>query len=870
MNKMPSFPQGELAFVELLKKHDSFFPNWNLSCGRGSDELDAAMGVKIDFQFPDPERLLDTAIFDFNRFLNEAGIAGDSVVVTVRKASDLKVEACRLTVEDGIILESGDTEGVRRGIYHLRDLIATSPRLEKGTTERSPWLKNRISRCFFGPIKRPPFNIDELMNDIDYYPEEYLSQLAHECINGLWLTIEFREICDTTIRKAPPEAARRIAKLRAVVEKCRRYGIKIWVFCIEPMFWSATCHNPNPVPKGYEELLGTYYPAEDYVIEMNSFCPNSETAWKYLYESTNYLFREVPHLGGMITISHGERLTSCLSEINVFGDGSLPCKNCELSVSEVASKVLEPMKQGIKDANPEAGFISWLYMAGMAQHSDWIYQIPSRLTEDTVLAFNFESGIAVEQADKVRVGGDYWLSRTGPSDRFGRMAEAAKGHCDLAAKLQVACSHEVATIPYVPVPGLLYRKYRAMKRLGVHHVIQCWYFGNYPGLMNKAAGNLAYEDFSGTEDDFLESLAKSDWGKDYHPVVSAWKSFAEGYSHYPLDNSFQYYGPMHDGPVWPLYLKPVHSALTRSWQPDDFPAGDAIGECMAHFELGELVELTRSITRKWREGMEELRKVDSAHHTLEFTLAEALDIQFRSGHNILNFYGLRNALLSQPHSAQILLDGMEKIIREEIDGSLHLAELCRKDSRLGYHSEAEVYKYFPAKLEWRADVLREVLEQDIPAARTAAARGENMWTCLCPDDLNPAVPGKIYGANGIRWSFELDSDFLVFHLDFEGNMENPETVQLFFMDADCIRKPGEKREILKRNHTRTATGWHADVKVSYASLHFAPAFRFGMERVTYHPDGSITYSNDKDGCFSHDVRLIFWYFMPEKTRLLKI
>ena len=47
------------------------------------------------------------------------------------------------------------------------------------------------------------------MNDIDYYPEEYLSRLAHEGVNGLWLTITFREICDTSIRKAVPEAVRR-------------------------------------------------------------------------------------------------------------------------------------------------------------------------------------------------------------------------------------------------------------------------------------------------------------------------------------------------------------------------------------------------------------------------------------------------------------------------------------------------------------------------------------------------------------------------------------------------------------------------------------------------------------------------------------
>ena len=869
MNKMPPFPQGEPAFVELLKKHEAFFPNWELSRGCARDQLDVTRGVKLDFQFPDTEKLVETAIFDFNRFAEEAGIVGNSITVTVRKASGLKTEAYRMTIGEGIVLESGDTEGIRRGIYYLRDLIAGSPYLKKETVERTPWLKNRISRCFFGPIKRPPFNIDELINDIDYYPEEYLSRLAHEGVNGLWLTVEFKEICETSIRKAPPEATRRIAKLRDTVEKCRRYGIKIWTFCIEPIFWSATYH--NPVPRGYEELLGTYYSAEDWGLEMNSFCPNSETAQKYLYESTNYLFTQVPHLGGMITISHGERLTSCLSGIDVFGDGSLTCKDCKLSVSEVARMVLEPMKQGMKDANPEAGFISWLYMAAMAQYSDWIYQIPNELSDEIVLAFNFESGLTKEQAGKIRVGGDYWLSQTGPSDRFGRMAMATKGHCDLAAKLQVACSHELATVPYIPIPAMLYRKYKAMKRLGVHHTIQCWYFGNYPGLMNEAAGKLAYEDFSSTEEDFLISLAKPAWGKDYQHILNAWKLFTESYSYYPLDNMFQYYGPMHDGPVWPLYLKPVNSALTRSWKPDILPAGDAIGECMTQFELNELVEQTRSMAQKWQEGMAELGKVPQTHHELDFTLAEALDIQLRSGVNILTFYALRKALLTATQSAKLLLDGMEKIIQEEISGSLRLAELCQQDARLGYHSEAEVYKYFPAKLAWRTDLLREVLLKDLPAVRALAAQGKDLRALLCfPADRNPAGPGKTYGSNGIHWSFDMDSEFLVFYLDFDGNTENPETVQLFFMDANCMRKPREKMEILKRDYPATDSGWHAEVKISYASLNFASEFRFGLERITHHPDGAITYTNDKEGEFSHDVRLVYWYFMPEKTRLIKI
>jgi hypothetical protein len=88
---------------------------------------------------------------------------------------------------------------------------------------------------------------------------------------------------------------------------------------------------------------------------------------------------------------------------------------------------------------------------------------------------------------------------------FKSTAEFAKKYGKtLYAKTQVCCSHEVASVPYIPVPGNLFDKYKAMHALGVKGVMQCWYFGNYPSLMNKAAGELAFlNDFSDKEA-FLE------------------------------------------------------------------------------------------------------------------------------------------------------------------------------------------------------------------------------------------------------------------------------------------------------------------------------------------------------------------------------
>jgi hypothetical protein len=485
------------------------------------------------------------------------------------------------------------------------------------------------------------------------------------------------------------------------------------------------------------------------------------------------------------------------------------------------------------------------------------------------VAVNFESGVTQRQLGSVRTGGDYWLSAVGPSDRFARMAAAANGHCGLAAKLQVACSHECATVPEIPVPGLLYRKYRAMRVLGVRDVIQCWYFGNCPGLMNEAAGKLAWEDFAAGEDAFLDELAKPRWGRDRRHAVAAWKRFADGYSNYPLDIQFQYYGPMHDGPVWPLHLKQAMRPLTRSWKPEAFSSGDAMGECTEQFGLGELAELTGVMSRKWREGLAELEKADERGREGDFSVARALDVLFRSGHNVLSFYKLRNALLDSPPDAGRLLSAMKEIVREEIGNSLRLAELCERDPRLGYHSEAETFKFFPAKLRWRADRLRELLAWDFAAAEATVAGDGDIGAFLAWDG-ETAKEGDTYGANGIFWHFESNADEIVFHLDFESAGEDSEEAHLFLMDRKCERKPMPPAILRRKDNPLTPTGWHADHAFSRQSLGGATEFFFGVERISTGKDGRLTFSNDVPGTFLHEPRLRLGWFGPDKLRRIRL
>jgi hypothetical protein len=735
-------------FIQELKSPMWTHHKWG-KVDPGLNKVDLSAGINLSKGFPDSKGRLETAYEDLGSFL-EAGNVSSNGKYLVETVYDTKLsgESFRLEINTGSCrIIAGDADGIRRGIFQLEDemLCQHGPFLPIGTIEKRPLIQRRISRCFFGPIKRPPRMRDELMDDVDYYPDQYLNRLAHEGVNGLWLTIEFRDLVATTFTpEAGKDADKRITKLRKTVEKCLRYGIRTYIFCIEPRAWEPD----NPVIKKYPELAGAPNGRG------NFFCPLSKTAYKYLYESVNKIFKAVPELGGIINITHGERGTTCLSAISSTSDfkGKITCPRCSFKEPwEILYASLSAMEQGMHDTAPDAELISWLYMpqpqrfatGDLYSLADWVYDIPAHTPKGVILQFNFESGVSRTEFGKLLVGGDYWISNPGPSSRFSKVAVIArKNDTKVSAKIQTCNSHEVASVPFVPVPSLLYKKFSAMRDLGVTHTMLCWYFGNYPGLMNKAVGLLSMEPFPENEDTFLRQLASISWKKeDVLKVIEAWKLFSKGYQNYPLTNLFQYYGPVHDGPVWPLLLKPLDAPMSPTWQIGSGttlkpwpPSGDRIGECIGDvLTLEEVLELMRHLNTLWEQGMSILNGIQD-HYTndperlSDISVAKALGIQIHSGYNILNFYLLRERMFRMDGRERLeILKQLTKIIREEINLDKQLLSLCEKDSRLGFHSEAEGYKYFPEKIRWRMEQLKNVLDNDVSEVRKTILNNQPLF-----------------------------------------------------------------------------------------------------------------------------------------------
>ena len=735
MTPPPGPPQNEWDFVDALAAPVTWSPHWNRDEKR-SDEASFMAGVCVNAAFPDPDKLLDTAYQDLNAFFISAGIATDGPyrIVTEQTPTE-QFETFRLVVtENECRIQANDSEGIRRGIFFLEDelLRAEGPFLALGETERVPFVHSRISRCFFGPIKRPPKNKDELLDDVDYYPGDYLNRLAHDGVNGLWLTIEFKDICKTSLTPVvDPDRDRRLEKLRATIAKCRRYGIKVFLFCIEPRVMDPG----NPLIVAHPEIGSKPFNGSSFL-----FCPFPDAAQTYLYEAMHDIFTEAPNLGGLINISFGERSTTCLSGADE--NWRVSCPTCaEKKPGEILNASLSAMERGMHAANPDAKLISWLYVpgngTGIQRSVEPLIDIARRTPPGVICQYNFESDGIKTQLGKDRHAGDYWLSYVGPSAAFESIAGgAAEGNVEMGAKLQACNSFEVSTVPYVPAPGNLYRKYREMRRLGVASVMQCWYIGNMPSVMNRAAASvLPFAPEGLTEDAFLLELASRDWGPAHAAdVVRAWRLFAEAYDNYPLTNAFQYYGPMHDGIVWPLHLKPVHRNLSPVWKLEFPPSGDRIGECFSgSHSLEEMLELCGRMSGTWREGLDILRELGPVYaadpaRQQDLTVAEALDIQFRSGYNILRFYDLRETLLYGPlESRGNILEALYEIVNEEIENSREMAALCDINPFLGFQAEAEGYTYSPAELRWRIERLRDMLDTEFKEAEAAIAAGKPVF-----------------------------------------------------------------------------------------------------------------------------------------------
>lgn len=827
--KIPQVPQSDWGFIDDIKAPLEY----HFQAGRGCDAIEntdcLADGMTIVNDFGDA--VPETALASLKTVLKAKDIelADSAYQLVLQQEKSFEHEEFEVVcTAEKTVVAAADADGMRRGIYFVEDLIrsAEGKAIMPCSCRKKPFVKHRISRCFFGPTCRPPFFVDELTNDIDYYPEEYLNKLAHEGVNGLWLTIYLRDYPTSIMPEHGKDAEKRFAKLRKVVAKCLRYGIKIYLFMSEPKLWGTehfTC--PEADAALHPELIGFK------LRNWGFFCTSSEAGKQYFRDTVGSIFANVQNLGGIINIMYGEDNGACVSSNQIFG-GTPENQHCPLCskkdtadvYAELASLINETMHQ----YNPEAEYIGWFYAPGQRDgslQSDRLAHIASKFPKDCTFMLNFESGGTTMQLDKKRSVFDYSLAFVGPSDTFKRTAELAHKS---GAKLQVGCSHEDAAVPYIPVPENLYDKYRFMSENGVSAAMQCWYFGNYPGLMNKAAGALSFLPFPVNGLEFLTELARPDWRQDAPEVAQAWHEFSMAYRKFPANIAFEWYGPLHNCIAWPLHLIPVNEPIAPSWILKQFPevSGDRIGESLGyHHTIDEALELCTQMNDLWQHGLARLEKLKDFYlndppRLAEISLAGSVGLQIRSCCNLLKFYSLREDMLFNKNDH---LSEMADIVRDEIANSARMTELCENDKRLGYHSEAEGYLFYPEKLKARIELLEELLAEDFPSFNI----NDPAWDDYTGRSLNGRVARQNElneMENNISWSFQQNGHKLSFVIN---NIEGKDCT--FFLD-------------INRNHPPLKIIFSADGSMTFSGSMYRNMPDFKLKKV----DGNASFVIDLD------------------------
>jgi len=267
----------------------------------------------------------------------------------------------------------------------------------------------------------------------------------------------------------------------------------------------------------------------------------------------------------------------------------------------------------------------------------------------------------------------------------------------------------ITTVPYMPVPGILYKKYAAACQQGVTGVLQC----GYPSLMSKAAGELAFEAAFDDEAGFLRRLAGICWGNSRaDAAVKAWQLFEKGYRQCPADGLFADSGLLCEAPARKLWLRPdsdTEESLMQGYTPEE-----------------ALVPVGRMCTY-WNAGLralDALEIVDEARQE-QWSVAHTIGLLLESGRNVLEFYRLRE-LLVQGVKPEVTLDSMRIIAEAEIRSSRMLAVLSVQDGRLGY-IPGEGYRFFPEKLADRVVQLEELLKTEYVQVRARIEAGEPLF-----------------------------------------------------------------------------------------------------------------------------------------------
>ncbi|MHB9130879.1 MAG: glycoside hydrolase family 20 zincin-like fold domain-containing protein [Armatimonadota bacterium] len=625
------------------------------------------------------------------------GTGAGSPTIILSIDPTLSPQAHRITVTPTQIeIAGGDEAGVMYGVHRLEERLLRHeiPAVELGTETRTPLMPTRIYRSFAAP-----YYVDEWATGEDYYPDDYLDRLAHHGFNGIWVHATLRECARSPLFPTYGEQAEtHLTYLQRLISRAAQYHIRVYLYMTEPLGMAED----DPLWEHYPHLRG----AQSLLDRSYALCTTMPEVREHIRESTAWLARRLPGLGGIIQISASEHHHHCWSHVDPrqsLNEWHKPptcgCPRCAQRLpQEVVSEVITLVHEGLRAGAPTAEHIVWNWSWAMYEE-DPQRGIIERLPHDVMVMGDFERGLPVDVAGAQYINEEYSLALIGPSRRYQGLAQVCRElGVRHVGRIQVPVTHETSTIPYWAVYTKLAEKCRRLVEGNAGGTMACWNFGNFLGLGTELLNQLSWSS-SLTADAHLREMAERHFGVALAPLaMQAWERFSAAADAYPNGMPFLYNGPLSRGPALPFFPEPTGQPMAPSYMLS--PLGDQIADCLPPFTLEALVEQLRKLYAAWQEGVALYAQlhagIDERRRstiTSEYACAGIFGCQVRSSANFLEFIHLRDAgtPIAHPH--------MQEIVRDELDNCRQALVFARMDMRIGFHGEAQAYLLTPQMIE---------------------------------------------------------------------------------------------------------------------------------------------------------------------------
>ena len=572
--------------------------------------------------------------------------------------------------------------------------------------------KDRLFRCGDTDVRG-----DEILLCNRNHTSQRLRAIADAGFNGIFLPGTLRKLAPGRLfRKYSRKPDERLAALATLCRRAQRFGLGVWVYFLEPLglpqshpFW-----RDHPGLRGHPTQIYDYPP--DFAL-----CSSTDEVREYLHDGARDLFRRAPLAGAML-LTASEVTNNCWAHIHVnskgrqwaetFWDDTCDCPRCgPRGPLAVVAEIIETLRRGVRAGRPAARVVAWDWSWNMYLPPPYAGLV-NRLAEDVVLMGDFERGGVVKRAGKRLAIEEYSLIYPGPSNRFRGEVRANAGRRDVWAKLQVNCTHEIASVPNVPMVVSLYRKFSYMQQAAVSGYLATWSTGCHTDTLNIFAVNkLSTDRLNGGERRWLAGLAREYFGPDVDAegVVGAWQGFHRACSFYPIggDNQFIYFGPINDALGHPLKLRFDGTPMGPGWMKHKI--GDRLEDTATSYTLAEIAELLGKLAGRWGSAVQQYRNAlapleHRARARKELGVAEVAGALFRSAANIYRWY-----LLRRKKTAPKLTVPERRVVADELANVQAALPWVQADRRIGYHYEAECYMFTPASMKRKIRELKSML-----------------------------------------------------------------------------------------------------------------------------------------------------------------